>query len=94
MGLHKPEVIEGEGFVKCILPRPSFGKGAASEDKEAKKILALFEISEEIAISDVMKALHISRPTAGRRLVELINKDQIEQVGKGKGTRYRKLKRM
>jgi ATP-dependent DNA helicase RecG len=90
-GLHKPEVIEGEGFVKCILPRPSFGGGSVGEDKETQAILALFEVSAEIAISDVINTLHISRPTAGRRLNELINKGIIEQVGIGKGTRYRKL---
>jgi ATP-dependent DNA helicase RecG len=90
-GLHKPDVIEGEGFVKCILPRPSFGReGTESDDKEIDAILALFEVSAEIAISDVIKTLHTSRPTAGRRLNELINKGLIEQFGKGKGTRYRK----
>jgi ATP-dependent DNA helicase RecG len=90
-GLHKPEVIEGEGFVKCILPRPSFGGISVNDDKELKAILTLFEVSSEIAISDVINTLHISRPTAGRRLNELINKGFIEQIGIGKGTRYRKL---
>ena len=51
--LHKPEVIEGDGFVKCILPRPSFGGDNVIEDQEAKTILALFEVTAEVAISDV-----------------------------------------
>ena len=88
--LHKPEVIEGDGFVKCILPRPSFGEDNVIEDQEAKTILALFEITAEVAISDVISLLHISRATAGRRLNGLINKGLIEQLGRGKGTRYRK----
>ncbi|MES2200268.1 MAG: RNA-binding domain-containing protein [Chlamydiota bacterium] len=92
-GLHKPEVIEGEGFVKCILPRPSFGEGIMSDNSEDESILALLEISSEITISDVINALHISRPTAGRRLIGLMNKGHIEQVGVGKGTRYRKLEK-
>jgi ATP-dependent DNA helicase RecG len=90
-GLAKPEVIEGDGFVKCILPRPSFGQAKVTDDGEMKAILDLFELSEEVAISDVMQALHLSRPTAGRRLSELIQRGLIEQVGIGKGTRYRLL---
>ena len=38
-GLHKPEVIEGEGFLKCILPRPSFGGGDVSND-DVKKLFS------------------------------------------------------
>ncbi|MBA3238286.1 MAG: putative DNA binding domain-containing protein [Parachlamydiaceae bacterium] len=88
-GLAKPEVIEGDGFVKCILPRPSFGQTEIKDDGEMKAILGLFELSGEVAISDVMQALQFSRPTAGRRLTELIQRGLIEQVGRGKGTRYR-----
>lgn len=91
-GLHKPEVIEGDGFVKCILPRPSFGAGVVSDDKEIKAILEFFEVSSEVTISDVMNTLHISRATAGRRLNELKDKGLIEQIGIGRGTRYRKLR--
>lgn len=90
-GLHKPEVVEGEGFIKCILPRVSFGEGPLVDDQEIKTILELFEVSEEIAISDVMNKLNLSRPTAGRRLNELIKKELIVQKGIGKGTRYMKI---
>lgn len=91
-GLHKPEVIEGEGFVKCILPRPSFGAEKVEDDQELKTILNLFEFSSEIAISDVMNILQVSRPTAGRRLSQLVSQKLIEQIGVGKGTRYRKIR--
>ncbi len=88
--LYPPEIIEGEGFIKCILPRPSFTSKLPKKNTESTPLLALFEVAEEVAISDVMKALHLSRPTAGRRLADLIDKGLIEQIGQGKGTRYRK----
>lgn len=91
-GLYPPEVIEGENFIKCILPRASFSSIPYRGDNESQKILALFEISDEIAISDVMKALNISRPTAGRRLAELTEEGALVQVGQSKATRYRKAK--
>ncbi len=89
-GLHPPEVIEGENFIKCILPRPNFSPQAVATDAETKRILSLFEVSEELSISEVTKTLHISRATAGRRLNELIEQQHLEPVGQGKMTRYRK----
>lgn len=88
--LFPPEVIEGENFIKCILPRPTFASMEKKIDSESQKILNLFEMTEEIAISDVMAALNLSRPTAGRRLGKLIKDGVLYQVGKGKGVRYRK----
>lgn len=90
--LYPPEVIEGENFIKCILPRKSFPSKPYREKDETQKILALFELTEEIAISDVMKALKLSRPTAGRRLAQLTEKGILEQIGQSKATRYRKAK--
>lgn len=87
--LYPPQVIEGENFVKCILPRASFSTKPFIND-ETKKIMGLFEITDEIATSDVMKTLGLSRATAGRRLSELIEKGLIKQVGQGKRTRYSK----
>lgn len=91
-GLYPPEVIEGENFIKCILPRPLFSDKPIETDGDAKKILALFEVAEELSISDVMKALHLSRPTAGRRLAGLIEQGLLESVGQGRMARYRKVK--
>ena len=91
-GLYPPEVIEGENFIKCILPRPSFASTPRQGKSETQKILALFEISDEITISDVMKALNLSRPTAGRRLANLTEEGLLEQIGKSKATRYRRAK--
>ncbi len=88
--LHSPQVIEGENFIKCILPRPSFSSQFNQKDTETKKILALFEISNEIAISSIMKDLNTSRATTGRYLAQLVKQGYIQKIGKGKATRYRK----
>lgn len=88
--LFPPEVIEGENFIKCILPRPTFAKRSEKSDHETQNILALFEMTEEIAISDVMAALNLSRPTAGRRLAKLTKLGILRKVGTGKGARYKK----
>jgi len=87
--LHPPEVIEGENFIKCILPRPSFSSKPYKAEDETQKILALFEITDEIAIADVMKTLGIPRSTAGRKLDELIKKEVLQKKGRGRATRYR-----
>ncbi|MBM3198198.1 MAG: winged helix-turn-helix transcriptional regulator [Chlamydiae bacterium] len=87
--LKPPSIIEGAGFVKCILPRELMLEEATSEDMQA--ILALFEVASEIKISDIMRSIKISRTTVGRRLQQLQKQGMIEQIGTGKGTRYRKL---
>jgi ATP-dependent DNA helicase RecG len=91
-GLYPPEVIEGENFIKCILPRPQFSTKPIKKDDDAQKIMTLFEVAEELFISDVMKALHLSRPTAGRKLAQLIEQGALESLGQGRKTRYRKVK--
>lgn len=88
-GLKLPVIIEGHGFVKCILPRPS-----ANEPKHAQVIgrqemvMQLFYLSDEIRISDVMTHLKISRSTAGRILNELMKKEKLQRVGEGASARY------
>ena len=38
MGLYPPEVIQGENFIKCILPRPQFSDKSIEVDFDIKKI--------------------------------------------------------
>lgn len=84
-GLKPPSVIEGEGFVKCILPR-----GVAKEDEvdEQRLIMDLFETVREITISDVMRHFGLTRPTAGRKLNALVKGGFIQKIGKGRGASY------
>lgn len=83
--LKTPELIEGENYVKCILPRNS-----QPPSEEAKKVMELFEENNEISIQDVMNFLSLSRASAGRRLKELVDKGSIERTGQTKAVRYRK----
>ncbi len=90
--LPKPLVMEGNRFIKCILPRAS---GSEKSDKTSKeqsslKIMELFYSQEMIAVRDVMSYLNVSRPTAGRYLSQLVKTDHIERFGQGAAVNYRK----
>ena len=84
-GLKTPSVIEGEGFVKCILPRV---KAHPEGVDESTSIMDLFETMNEINISDVMSRLRLTRPTAGRKLNALTKKGLIQKKGRGRGSIY------
>lgn len=87
-GLPEPTIIDGENFVKCILPRGSYGVVKVSDDLQL--VLRLFTTADELAVSDIMKALHIPRATATRRLNELVKNKALIKIGRGRGTRYKK----
>jgi len=85
-GLPEPEIIDGENFVKCILPRKDHKEPKVTDD--LLRILRLFATADELAVSDVMRSLNIPRSTATRRLSELVGNGELTKKGKGKGTRY------
>lgn len=100
-GLPKPDVIEGENYVKCILPREqATTRSVAQQDIDFEEsnigekrdgiegILKLFHTATEITINDLIENLHLTRATAGRRLNELAGKKIIKKLGSGKSTRY------
>jgi len=94
--LKAPEVIEGENFVKCILPRKTkdnmLVRSRAKElSNEELQIINLFVSATDISVSDVIKILHLTRPTATRKLAQLTQKKLISKIGKGRGTRYAKI---
>jgi ATP-dependent DNA helicase RecG len=90
-GLTIPSVIEGESYVKYVLPR---GKSKAIKHTELSKelddIISLFTTVESIAISDVIDYLGVPRATAGRRLADLVQKGILVKKGEGKKVRYMK----
>jgi ATP-dependent DNA helicase RecG len=92
-GLKTPEVIEGENYIKCILPRE---KQKVLEHAEAgneeERILNLFAQTEELTITDIITMLGIARSTAGRRLNHLVKAFKLKKIGSGKATSYRKVK--
>lgn len=84
-GLKPPQIIEGDNFVKCILPR------RYRQTKSELDILTLFYSQDEITVHDVMKKYAISRATAQRWLQACIDKGAIERVGKTRNVRYKRL---
>lgn len=86
-GLKTPIIIEGEGFVKCILPRESLAKVRLG-DIELQSILSLFDLASEVSISEVVKNLSIPRTTAIRKLNALLKSGAIKKKGRGRSTVY------
>lgn len=84
--LPEPQVIEGTGYIKCILPRQN--KTIRYDDQD--DILRLFYSANDISTKEITAALGISRQTAARRLSELVKQGILEMIGKGPAVRYRK----
>ncbi len=83
--LPTPVILEGTGFIKCILPRPV---NISTSTEIEKSLLQLFYTKHEITSLDVMKSLSISRATANRQLKELSEEGLIKKIGKGPTSRY------
>ncbi|MDE3055232.1 MAG: putative DNA binding domain-containing protein [Verrucomicrobiota bacterium] len=82
--LPTPTVVEGTGFVKCILPRYQITTNFVSKHPLAQ----LFCKKREISVLDVMKYLEVSRATANRELRKWLDQGLIEKIGKGPRSRY------
>ena len=89
-GLVSPEIIDGDFYVKCILPRKSIVKNKkAPADNEI--IMNLFNTQGSITPQDVMLKLSVSRATATRKLQTLIKNGRIKRTGKTKNIEYKKI---
>ncbi len=88
-GLAPPQIIEGENYIKCVLPRLIATK--LTEDDQY--LLALFDRQNQISISEITQWCGISRATAQRRLSALVKSGQVEKLGAGPATRYRRTDR-
>lgn len=84
--LPEPTVIDGDGYVKCILPRKDHKKATAHNDYD--RILNLYRSVEELRVSDVMKALALPRSTASRKLSEMVQRGILKMSDVGKASRY------
>ncbi len=87
--LPSPTVLEGTGFVKCILPRATLQ--TAEKTTQEEDIMHLFYKTDEINSQMIAEALGISRQTVARRLSQLISNGKIERLGQGPTTRYRRI---
>lgn len=83
-----PKVIEGENYVKCILPREA-DISASQDISDQGKIKDLFSAAEEVTAQEVSQKLSISKATATRRLNVMIDGGLIERIGETKNVRYR-----
>ena len=86
--LQTPKVIEGDSFVKCILPRykRTIVKSVTMDD--ITKIIELCDSLGEITTSDVIQALSVSRATAVRRLNAMLKAGKLIKTGKKRSVRY------
>lgn len=92
-GLKAPQIIKGENFIKCILPRPSVDellKKVHHASEDGRKILDLLELMTELSIGEIVTVLKIPRATVGCRLAQLLQENLIKKIGSGKGTKYLK----
>ncbi|MBA3752383.1 putative DNA binding domain-containing protein [Candidatus Dependentiae bacterium] len=90
-GLREPEIIEGENFIKYILPRASqVRKDIKSPQSDVHRILDLFETATELSVGEILTALHMPRSTVGKRLAALVKEGVLRKHGIGSGTRYSK----
>jgi len=88
-GLKEPRIIEGENYVKYILPRVREQEPTrAIISEEEKSIRNLFEVASELSMADIIATLQIPRSTAGRRINLLIKKGILRKTGVGSSTRY------
>lgn len=86
-GLERPEIVEGENYVKCTLPRARLQAGSLPKSDQ-DRILELIERIGLVSISQVQSMLGVSRASAGRKLAKLVVEGKIKRIGKGAGSRY------
>jgi ATP-dependent DNA helicase RecG len=93
--LPTPSIIEGENFIKCILPRqPMHIKKRLktdtpfNNDTDIQQIIALFQRVTAITIKDVMENVQMARATAGRKLKQLVSQGVINKIGQGRRSHY------
>ncbi len=87
-GLQKPIVLEGENYIKCILPKGLEKKKVKLSSELEDKLKQLFRMHMEINTGDVIQHLSVSRSTALRMLNKLIKENVVDRIGHKKSVRY------
>lgn len=88
--LMSPKVIEGENFIKCILPRKR-DRRMKGEVNDFDMILELFKTKKEIRVKDVVQSLGIAKATAVRKINVLIKAKKVKRFGNTKNVKYFKV---
>lgn len=87
-----PKIDISDNAFKVTLYNTNYAKGTSGQiDNDEYKVLALFEDKEYIVRKDIQEHLLISQTLAGKILKNLISKQLIKSVGKGKNTKYKKI---
>ena len=86
--LADPQIIDGENYVKVILPRKPLKKSKEKPQLEGE-LASLFAQAEEISITDVQTTLGVSRATASRKMRAWVKKGKVTCLGKTRSIRYR-----
>ncbi len=87
--LKTPQVIQGQNYIKCILPRET-AAGPTQKSSDLEHILKIFDYGSEITVADVMERFDLPRSTASRHLSTLAKQGQIKRISSGRNTRYTK----
>jgi ATP-dependent DNA helicase RecG len=85
-----PSIIEGENYIKCILPREKKEK-KIKKVNDKSKLMNLFDKYKEITIKDVMRELTLSKSSATRIVNKMISSKKIKKIGHAKASRYEKI---
>lgn len=80
-GLSPPQLVEGVGYVKCVLPRGRSGV-------EPGDLLHLFDREPELSVAQIASWTGVSRATVQRRIKNLVDQGLIARLGSGPTTRY------
>lgn len=89
-GLSAPRVVEGDNFIKVILPRHASTLSVNEMRDLEADVLRMFDTASEIRVKHVVSHLRVSRQTAARLFNALIEKGLVARVGQGAATRYQK----
>jgi len=83
----QPKFENVEGAFRVILPN-THTQSLSAEEEKYLPVLRLFENQKEITRSDVEEALGVGTTHAVNTLKEMISKELIKKVGRGRLTRY------
>lgn len=91
-GLPAPHIIEGNGFVKAILPRRGLGNKIYPQEEAFSELDRLLHVADEVSTGDVARELNLSKTTAKRMISRWVAEGKIVRIGHGPATRYRLMK--
>ena len=85
--LEDPVIVEGENYIKCVLPRL---KKLNVSKNDTEVIFSLLQTYSEITLDQIQQTLKVSRATATRKINQLIEKGYVIRVGKTRAIRYKR----